>query len=512
MRPLSGDWLLHGELDGWARRTPHSPAITLGERSLCYRELERASRSLALVLRELGVATGDRVALLLPKSLDAVVAAYAVLRAGGIYVPIDEQSPPSRQLGVMADCGVRGVVGEKRALAALSDTDASFLAELGFALGRDLPPFSARCQAWDFGDHVTSGELPRVDAEQPSYILYTSGSTGRPKGVTVTHRGARAFVDWAVRSFGLSPRDRLTCHAQLGFDLTILDLFAAGAAGARVTLITPEMMLRPHQLWELLADQAVTTWYSVPSALALLVSEVRPGTKPPPTLERVLFAGEVFPMPALRSAMQALPGARFFNLFGPTETNVCLWHELEGVPPADATAIPIGIPCDHLHVELLTEDGTLCRAEEEGEIAVRGPTVLAGYWGRPELTARAFMGPLYRTGDRARRDADGRYWFLGRRDRLVKRRGYRIELGEVEAALAKLAGVRESAVVALPNPESGCEIRAFVVPCPGAELDLFQVKLHCGSLLPRYMVPDSVEFRPRLPRTSTGKVDWQNLK
>jgi amino acid adenylation domain-containing protein len=512
--------LLHGELEGWARRAPDWPAITLQKRSLSYRELERASRSLALVLRELGVASGDRVALLLPKSLDAVVAAYAVLRAGGSYVPIDEQSPPSRQLGVLADCGVRGVVGEQRALAALADTDTSFLAQLGFALGRDLPPLPAPCRAWDFGDHVASGELPRVAAEQPAYILYTSGSTGRPKGVTVTHRGARAFVDWAVRSFGLGPHDRLTCHAQLSFDLSILDLFAAGTAGAQVSLITPEMMLRPHLLWELLAEQAATTWYSVPSALALLVGALRPDTKPPPSLARILFAGEVFPLPALRSAMQALPGARFFNLFGPTETNVCLWHELEEVPPADATAIPIGIPCDHLRVELLSEHGARCSAEEEGEIAVAGPTVLAGYWGRPELTARAFwppgtrpgVGPLYRTGDRARRDPEGRYWFLGRRDRLVKRRGYRIELGEVEAALAKLAGVRESAVVALPNPESGCEIRAFVVPCPGAELDLFQVKLHCGSLLPRYMVPDSVEFRARLPRTSTGKVDWQSLK
>ena len=447
-----------------------------------------------------------------PNKQEAVIAAYAVLRAGGTYVPIDEQSPPSRQLGVMADCGVAGVVGEKRAVAALSDTDPSFMRELGFVLGRELPALEARCVAWDFGAHQTSGELPRVDAERPAYILYTSGSTGRPKGVVVTHRGARAFVDWAVRSFGLGPRDRLTCHAQLGFDLTILDLFAAGAAGGEVTLITPEMMLRPGLLWQLLAEQAVTTWYSVPSALALLVDAVRPGTPPPPTLARVLFAGEVFPLPALRKAMQALPGARFFNLFGPTETNVCLWHALDGAPPADATAIPIGIPCDHLEVELISDHGAPCGAEEEGEIAVAGATVLAGYWGRPDLTARAFVGRWYRTGDRARRDVDGRYWFLGRRDRLVKRRGYRIELGEVEAALAKLAGVHESAVVALPDPESGCEIRAFVVPCPGAELDLFGVKYHCGSLLPRYMVPDSVEFLPLLPRTSTGKVDWQNLK
>jgi amino acid adenylation domain-containing protein len=516
---LSGDSLLHGALEVWARRAPDSCAVTLGGQSLSYDELERRSRALGLVLRQHGLDAGDRVALLMPKSLDAVVAAYSVLRAGGTYVPIDEQSPPARQLRVMADSGARGIVGERRTLGALAEVDPIFPAGFSFVLARDPPPIGWPLESWDFGDHGTNGELPRVDAEQPAYLLYTSGSTGEPKGVTVTHRGARAFVDWAVRIFRLGPRDRLANHAQLSFDLSVLDLFASSVAGARVTLIPPELMLRPRLVWQLLSEQAVTTWYSVPSAIALLVSELRSDVEPPASLERVLFAGEVFPLPALRAAMQALPGARFFNLFGPTETNVCLWHELEAVPPPDATAIPIGIPCDHLEVELLDDQGAVVPEEKDGEIAVAGPSVLTGYWGRPELTRQAFwpagtlrgVGPLYRTGDRARRDAEGRFWFLGRRDRLVKRRGYRVELGEVEAALAKHEAVRESAVVALPHAEAGFKIRAFVVPRPGAKLDVLQVKLHLSSLLPRYMMPDEVDFRTELPRTSTGKVDWQAL-
>jgi amino acid adenylation domain-containing protein len=517
---LSGERLLGGTLVDWAERTPEAVAVRAGDHALTYAELERASRALALRLGAAGVAPGDRVGLVLPKSPDAVVACYGVLRAGGVYVPIDQQSPPARQLDHLTDASVRGVIGERRALEALADTAGWGGKGLGFVLGRDPPRVGQARFDWDFGAHPAGGNLPRLDPERAACILYTSGSTGRPKGVTITHRGAQAFVDWAVRTLGLTAEDRLANHAQLSFDLSIFDLFAAGTSGAAVTLVPPEMMVKPRRVWDLIDSAGITTWYSVPSAITLLVGEAGVDARPPRALRRVLFAGEAFPIPQLRRAMQAWPKARFFNLFGPTETNVCLWHELDALPSSDVRSIPIGVPCDHLEVRLMTEQGALASAGEEGEIAVAGPSVLAGYWGQPELTAQAFwprdtlpgVGPLYRTGDRARRDAQGKFWFLGRRDRLVKRRGYRIELGEVEASLARLPGVREAAVVGDAGGDAGCSLRAIVVPKPGAELDLLDVKLKLAESLPRYMLPDKLEFRQQLPRTATGKIDWQSLK
>ena len=225
-------------------------------------------------------------------------------------------------------------------------------------------------------------------------------------------------------------------------------------------------------------------------------------------------------MPALRQVMQALPQARFFNLFGPTETNVCTWHALPGVPAPEAQAIPIGRACRHVRVAVLDESGQPAADGEPGELCVAGPPVLLEYFGRADLTQAAFWEPgpgrdtepMYRTGDRVRRDSDGLLWFLGRRDRQVKRRGYRIELGEIESALARLPGLRECAVVATTDGPGDCHVRAVLVPEPGADVSVLTVKLHCGRLLPPYMLPDSFDVRESLPRTSTGKIDLFSLQ
>jgi amino acid adenylation domain-containing protein len=451
----SADALLHGAI---AEQPASRVAVTCGDREITYGELVDAARHVAADLVSRGVVPGDRVGLCWPKSIEAIVALLGILLAGGVYVPVDEKSPPARQRTILADCAVKGVIAPDAIGEGFVITDLASGAE---------------------------ATLPPVDPDQAAYILYTSGSTGTPKGVVVSHRGAKRFVDWAIRTFDLVADDRLSSHAQLSFDLSVLDVFGALTVGASVHLLPSALLLRPARVTEWLIRQDITLWYSVPSALRLLAEH---GELRAPALRRVLFAGEVFPVPALRRVMQALPGARFFNLFGPTETNVCLYHELPGLPEGDA--IPIGRPCDHLEVEL-----------EDEEICVAGPSVMLGYFGR-EPVAR---GVFYRTGDRARIDAEGRYWFLGRRDRQIKRHGYRVELGEIETALCRLAGVREAAVVVSPDER-------LVAHLAGTDLGVLAVKVHCGSLLPPYMVPDAVELHRDLPRTATGKIDYGSLR
>jgi amino acid adenylation domain-containing protein len=513
--------LLHAELWARAAAAPSSVAVVCEQQQLSYAQLSSAVHRLTAQLLSLGLEAGDRVGLLLPKSTDAVVAVFAVLQAGGTYVPLCEQSPPARQLAILQDCAVRGLVTTGSELAALADLDPAFVASLGFVVARDPPRLDPRPALWaPGGQDAPPAGLPRLDAHAPAYILYTSGSTGAPKGVVVSHRGAKSFVRWATRTFGISATDRLANHAQLSFDLSILDLFAALNVGAQLHLLTPTLLLRPEHVCRLLRERGITLWYSVPSALTLLARAGGLAEQPPGSLRRVLFAGEVFPVPQLREVMQALPEARFFNLFGPTETNVCTWHSLAAVPPPDARAIPIGRPCDHVRISLRDQTGKAVQPGQEGELCVAGRAVMLGYFGQQQATRQAFWPaepesegqPLYRTGDRVRQDDDGLLWFMGRQDRQVKIRGYRVELGELEAVLAELPGVREAAAIAVADPQLGSRLHAALVAEPAAELSVLTVKLHCGRLLPRYMVPDSVEFRTALPRTSTGKIDLGSLR
>ncbi len=511
---------LHGELAAWAERQPTAPAVECGDERLSYRELGDAARQLAGRMVQAGLRSGDRVGLLLPKSAESVIAMCGVLAAGGAYVPIDEQSPAARQLSVLRDSHVRGLVATRAALVRLLDAEPEFAHSLQFVFCSEPIELPCACLPWQAARDMGVPSLPQVDPSSPAYLLYTSGSTGRPKGVVVSHRGARSFVDWAIQSFGLTSTDHLANHAQLNFDLSVLDIFAALTSGARVQLIPPRLLLRPHRVSELLRERGVTVSYSVPSTLTLLAREGRLGELAPSRLTRVLFAGEVFPVPALRQVMHALPHARFFNLFGPTETNVCTWYALPGIPPPDAPAIPIGQPCHHVRAAILDADGHPVPDGEPGELCVAGPPVLLEYFGREDLTRAAFWepgpgrdsDPMYRTGDRVRRDPDGLLWFLGRRDRQVKRRGYRIELGEIESALALLPGIRECAVVATSDAPGECRVRAVLVPEPNADVSVLTIKLHCGRLLPPYMLPDSFDVRESLPRTSTGKIDLLSLQ
>jgi clorobiocin biosynthesis protein CloN4 len=333
-----------------------------------------------------------------------------------------------------------------------------------------------------------------------AYILYTSGSTGKPKGVCVTHENARAFIDWAYEELAPSPQDRFANHAPFAFDLSVLDLYVAFRAGASVHLIPPELSFAPIQLVEFLYRERISIWYSVPSALTVMMRYGGLLDRPAPdALRTVLFAGEPFPVTHLRSLAGWTP-ARLMNLYGPTETNVCTFHE---VTPADLDRdrpAPIGIAASGDRVWAQRDDGGVAALGEEGELLVDGPTVMSGYWGQPP-----HRGP-YHTGDLVRVLPGGAFDYLGRRDHMVKIRGHRVELGEVESVLEKHADVAEAAAIAVGE---GADTRlvAFVAPQPGRGPGPLALKQHLAEHLPRYMIADEVQILPRLPRNGNGKID-----
>ena len=271
--------------------------------------------------------------------------------------------------------------------------------------------------------------------------------------------------------------------------------------------------LFPIKLVDWIRSEGITVWYSVPSALSMLVRYGELPTHPLDQLRLVLFAGETFPVRFLRELMQRLPSARYFNLYGPTETNVCTYHEVTESPGPDDPPVPIGRACENTRCEVIDASGSVVTAVgAEGELIVHGTTVADGYWGDPDTTARGFPSTgSYRTGDIVQIVADSppSYRFIGRNDHLIKSRGYRIELDEVESAFYTDATVEECVVVPVPDELMGNRLAAFcVVREPVSEE---QLKHACHDRLPGYMVPDHIWIVDTLPRTPNDKYDRPQL-
>jgi acyl-coenzyme A synthetase/AMP-(fatty) acid ligase len=334
----------------------------------------------------------------------------------------------------------------------------------------------------------------------------------------LSHENAVSFVDWCSETFAPSAEDRFSSHAPFHFDLSILDIHVALKHGATLVLVSEEYGKDPMHLAELISRERISVWYSAPSILSLLAQFGNLSAFDYTPLRLVLFAGEVFPVKHLRALTERWPKPRYFNLYGPTETNVCTYYEVTLPIPAERAApYPIGRACSHLKAKVVNEAGREVAAGEEGELCIAGRGVMQGYWGLPEQTTRGFLVDgeatrWYRTGDIVLESAPGQFTYRGRRDRMVKRRGYRVELGEIESVLYQHPLVKEVAVVGLPDEESGVRITAFVSTGQSPPPSLIQMKRFCSERLPLYMIPDRFYWHDALPKTSTDKIDYQRLK
>ncbi len=502
-----------------AKAYPDKPAVWARGRSITYRELDERSNQLAHLLRQRGIQKGDRVGLFFPKCVESIVSMLGVLKAGGVYVPLDPQAPADRVGYIISNCGVRILIttADKRkelSADALGLIEAFVLTE-GEGNGADLI-------AWSQLSQFTAANAPQVMSVETdlAYILYTSGSTGRPKGVMLTHQNALTFVEWCAEEFQVGSEDRLSNHAPLHFDLSVFDVYNTLEAGATVYLITEDLALFPTSLANFIEAQKITIWYSVPSALMLLLLHGRLTPEKLNSLRVILFAGEVFPMKYLRQLAEISKNSELYNLYGPTETNVCTFYRVERERLASMEKLPIGIACANTECFSVTPEGKLAVKGEAGELYVRGPSVTYGYWADPEKTHRMvvpnhfqenFEEKMYRTGDIVTVGEDGNYYFQGRRDSQIKSRGYRIELGEIESALLSHPGVREAAVLAVPDEVIGNRIRAVVVPHIAGSLGVLELQQYCASRVPKYMIPELVDLYDELPKTSTGKIDRVRL-
>jgi len=469
----------------------------------------------------MGVRRGDRVGVCMRKSIDAIATIFGILKAGAAYVPLDPEVPAERNGYIVHNCRVGMVAMEDRFTAGLRKEIAA-LGAIPQLFTLDATGGGDALRGALQRDHVRSPppvtETPMSAPTDLACVLYTSGSTGRPKGVMLSHQNATSFVDWCSDTFAPHADDRFSSHAPLHFDLSILDLYVSIKHGAALVLVSEEVGKDPLRLPPFIAEQRISIWYSTPSILGLMAQYGKLERYDDNALRHVLFAGEVFPVKHLRALQARCSSPRYFNLYGPTETNVCTFYEIPARIPTERTEpFPIGKACTHVQIRVINEQGEDVSAGSAGELCVAGPGVMQGYWDLPEQTARAVLVDAsgqrwYNTGDIVVIDNDGNYVFQGRRDRMVKRRGYRVELAEIEVALYRHPAVEQAAVIAVADEAAGVRIKAFLSGRTGKRPSFLELKRFCAENLPIYMVPDHFTWRDALPTTSTGKVDYQRLQ
>jgi amino acid adenylation domain-containing protein len=524
MSPL----LQHGIM-ACAHACPDATAVVFRDERLSYGELDEASNRLGRLLIDAGCRRGDRVALLLSRTPMAIIAMLSVLKAGAIYVPLDPAGPAARLARMLEASDCRCILASGSTGNLLRDTLAA--AELRkrpligwldsqVSAGADLQPSFFAVDA-----DACSAEPPNSAnaASDVAHILFTSGSTGIPKGVMITHANVLRFLQWAQPYFGISPSDRNSQHPPLHFDLSTFDIYGTLSAGAELHLIPPEINLLPHKLAQFVRESRLTQWFSVPSVLNLMAKfdAVRQGDFP--EMRRVMWCGEAIPTPTLIYWMRRLPHARFTNLYGPTEATIASsYYTVPRCPADEREPIPIGTACDGEELMVLDRQLRPVPAAVTADLYIRGAGLSPGYWQDPEKTRAVFLpipggsGPedrIYKTGDLARRGADGLFHFVGRDNTQIKSRGYRIELGEIEAALASLPGLHESAVVAIQSDGfEGWLICCAFVAAPAGPVQPAALRESLAGLLPSYMLPVRWMRYDALPRNGNGKVDRPCLR
>lgn len=513
--------LLHDWVTAHARTRPDATAVVCGATRLSYGQLDAKSNRLARVLREAGCRQGEPIAVLMPKSMMALVALLGIYKADGVYVPLDLASPSARLRKMIAACGITRMLAAGPVEPVLTELveDPSVRLSIGW-----LEPDAPGGLTFDFraDDLSVYGSDPietRNRSFHPANVLFASGSTGVPKGVILTHANLIHCVEWTTRHFRLTADDRISCHSPLHVDLSLLDIFSAAVAGAELHLVPP-MSVLPHNLAEFIRASAITHWCSAPSVLSCLVQFDLLKSGSFPALKRVLWT-DVLPTGTLMHWMTRLPHVRFTHLYGATETSIVTSAYTVPECPADSTgSIPIGTVCTGKDLLVLSPTMAPVPQGEIGDLYIGGAGVSRGYWGDIVQTNLSFVRHprrpnerLYKTGDLARVEANGITHIVGRREGQIKTRGYRVELGEIETALKSIDTIKNSAIVALDRDGfDGALICCAYVPRGGDACSPVVLRRELSRLVPSYMLPVHWMASDTLPTNGSGMIDRLRLR
>jgi amino acid adenylation domain-containing protein len=517
------NYLLHHSVDQSAARYPDHHAMRFQGQHLTYAELSQRSNQLAHFLREQGIGRRDRVGVFLDKSLETPLAIYGIMKAGAAYVPLDPRSPASRLVDIIEDCQITGIISQENKRKLLKEV-AHKQHTLQFVVGFADADLGVRAYPWEDVAAFPAQSVPGVPTidQDLAYIMYTSGSTGKPKGIMHTHYSGLSYARMSAATYDVRHDDRLSNHSPLHFDMSTFDYLTGPLCGATTVIIPEAYTLFPVNLARLIQDERLTIWYSVPFALIQLLLRGALDKHDLSSLRWILYGGEPFAINHLRALMEHLPGARVSNVYGPAEVNQCTYYHIPPVSnwQSEPTSIPLGVIWENAEGLILDEHDQVVTPGEVGELVVRTPTMMRGYWNRPEMNGRAFYRRevfpdywevFYRTGDLVRQRDDQLYEFLGRKDHQVKVRGYRVELSEVDAALTSHEAVEEASAY-LVRIDDNDQLAAAIILRQGMDVAETVLISYLRGKLPHYAVPDQIRVLQAFPRTGTGKIDRKALQ
>ncbi len=495
--------LVHTLFAQQALSLPQQPAIISSDRTLTYQELYQLANQLGHRLRHLGAKPNQLVAVVMEKGWEQIVAVLGIVASGAAYVPIDPQLPPERLNYLLEDAQVQIVLTQSKLHSTLALPDHLQL----IYLDRDT-----------LASESNQPLEPNQQLDDLAYVIYTSGSTGMPKGVAISHRSILNLVCATNGSWQVTKSDRLLALTALNHDLSVYDIFGLLAAGGTLVIPDAAKVREPAHWLELMVEQRVTLWNSVPAMMEMLLdyADAVP-EKPNLNLRLAILGGDFIPVSLPNRLRKLISQVSLLSIGGPTETTVWnIWYPVETVNP-DWQSIPYGRPIANTKYYVLNEKLEDCPIWVAGELYCSGVSLAKGYWNNPTKTSASFIEhPLtreriYRTGDRGRYLPDGNIEFLGRADFQIKLRGYRIEPGEIEAALAQHPNVKAAVVTLIGEQNSDKRLIAYLIPTSDNKAPVEELRSYLSKKLSEYAIPSVFHWLESLPLSVNGKVDRKAL-
>jgi len=506
-----------------ALRSPEKEALVHGDLRLTYAEVTKRTTKLANGLRRIGLQRCDRVGIYLDPSVPLVLSIFGISQAGGVFVPINTLLFPNQVTHIARDCRMRGLITTNAKLSLLASALKDMPSIEFLVVLPDGDPPDAAVPIYRFEE--LSQSPPREEwcnaniETDLAALIYTSGSTGKPKGVMLNHAQIMAGTSIVSDYLDITSADRILAILPFSFDAGLNQLMTTFQQGGTLVLMAFSFA---REIVQMLLKERITGLAGVPTLWSLLVHPMSSMEKHSfPHLRYITNTGGAMPQNVLTTLRQILPMTKIFLMYGLTEAFRSTYLPPEEIEPRP-TSIGKAIPNTEIFV--INDKGQPCRPGEEGELVHRGPTVSMGYWGQPELTDRVFrpnpfLSPelvdcekVCYSGDLVTMDEEGYLYFVGRRDTMIKSSGFRISPTEVEEVLMYSGWLQEAAVVGIPDEVLGQSIKAVVVPKDGMSLDADAVRAFCAEQAPHYVVPKVVEFLNKLPRTTSGKVDYSALR
>lgn len=500
-------------------RTPKAVAVQADGASLTYDELHWQSNQLANQLRALGVTRGSLVGVMAHRGINMQIALLGILKAGGGYVPLDPDYPSDRIAYIMEHAQLTAVLTETAVATQLAACLSPSL-PLRHLVYLDEKPFAAPSNLHSVGRAEWRAQ-PDTDLAQVSQpddtmvVLYTSGSTGRPKGVVLGHRGYANRHDWHQQLFQLQPGERVAQKTSICFDISVWELFWPLQVGGTVCPVSTATLRDPWALAQWIRDNGIHVMHFVPSLFGEFLNAVEAQTIAFPALRQLVFSGEAMPVTHVRRWFARFGfGAKMANLYGPTEASidVSAW-QMDRMPDLSMARVPIGHAMPNVQLLILDENMQRVPQGEQGELWIGGIQLAHGYLHDAQRTADSFrVNPfpdvpcptLYKTGDLCVQLPDGSFDYRGRVDSQVKIRGFRVELGEIESVLGTHPAVREAAVLAVDHGDGHLRLEAWL---SGEYTEPRALREHLAKKLPAYMLPNTFDWLPSLPKNQNGKLD-----